>query len=107
MRLPSIAVSAVALAMFFGSPEVKAFTFEGQSGNNSDGGPRIAEPDEGQNRLADPESSFGPPGTNGPTYTVRPSRSDGRFGQPPRRIHLPASTHPDDHHLFWGNSRHR
>ena len=22
-------------------------------------------------------------------------------------VDLPASTHPDDHHLFWGNSRHR
>ncbi len=106
MRLPSITVSGVALAMFFASPVAKAFTFEGQSGNDTGSAP-FAEPDKSQDRLDDPESSFGPSGISGPTYTVRPSRSDRRLGQQPRRIDLPASTHPDDHHLFWGNSRHR
>lgn len=105
MRVLFLAVSAVTATMLMGLPEADAFTIEGPSTNGNYGRSTPLIDPRGYDGLRDSDT----PGDTGtePSYSAGPRRSDRLYGEPPRRMDLPAYTHPDDHHLFWGNSRYR
>ena len=112
MRFPYIAFSALALAVLFGSPAARAWTIDGQSGNNSDGNARFADPDQDVDKLTDPGASTsgtGNPAASTVSFGVRqtdtPYSRTNAFGS--TRVDPPRALRGDDSHLFWGNSRYR
>jgi hypothetical protein len=104
MRLPYIAVSAVAFAVLLGSLEARAFTMEPVGGNGTSDSNRFTDPDERYEKLADPnatERSFGPTEKDRPTFSLgvtRPESSD-----------RPSVNRPgvDNEHLYWNNTSNR
>lgn len=112
MGFAYIAFSALALALLFGSPAARAWTIDGQSGNNSDGTARFADPDQDLDKLTEPGA--GPTGTGNraaPTVSFGIRRTDSPYSRTnplaSRRVEPPSAVHGDDSHLFWGNSRYR
>ena len=55
MRL-AMSAAIIALAVM-AAPGARAFTFDNQAGNNSDGTPRFTDPDESVDRFVDPSAS--------------------------------------------------
>src|SRR5512147_1056096 len=107
MRFSRVVFSALALAILFGSPAARAWTIDGQSGNNNDGSARFADPDQDIDKLTDPGASN--PATPTVSFGVRqtdsPYSRTNPFGS--TRIDPLPALHGDDSHLFWGNSRYR
>ena len=53
---PDLGAAILAVAVI-AAPGARAFTFDNQGGNNSDGTPRFTDPDEGIDRFVDPSAS--------------------------------------------------
>jgi hypothetical protein len=104
MRLPYIAVSAVAFAVLLGSLEARAFTMEPVGGNGTSDSNRFTDPDERYEKLADPnatERSFGPTEKDRPTFSLGVTR--------PESSNRPSVNRPgvDNEHLYWNNTSNR
>src|SRR5512132_2132879 len=100
MRLPYFAVSAVALAVLLGSLEASAFTMEPVDGNDSGASNRFTDPDEGYEKLADPNASERSlsPEKDRPTFSFGVTR--------PGSSNRPSVDRPgvDNEHLYWNNT---
>lgn len=111
MRFAYIAFSALALALLFGSPAARAWTIDGQSGNNSDGTARFADPDQDLDKPTAPDGPTGIGNRAAPTVSFGIRRTDSPYSHTnpfaSTRVEPSSAVHGDDSHLFWGNSRYR
>jgi hypothetical protein len=96
-----IAASALGVAVLFGTPDAKAFTQEPVGGNGSGGNSRFADPDEQNDKLADPSTYERSSAQGGPTFTFGTTGSSSS--------HSPSVNRPgvDNEHLYWNNTSNR